>query len=158
MPETRNLELQKKMPTSRVTRSSPRSAARDGSSRRTATDAPQSSQRGGHRKPHRYRPGTVALREIRHFQKSVELLIPAAPFIRTVKEISNFYAPDVSRWTAEALVALQEAAEDFLVGLFEDAMLCTLHAKRVTLSKLKFVIKHYLILLPCASKFGLNIW
>ncbi|KAK6920019.1 Histone H2A/H2B/H3 [Dillenia turbinata] len=136
----RQKKRQKSVPPtpSRVTGSSPASSAQAGRSRRTATDAPPSSQSGGKRKPHRYKPGTVALREIRHFQKSVKLLIPAAPFIRTVKEISNFYAPDISRWTAEALVALQEAAEDFLVGLFSDAMLCTIHAKRVTLMKKDF--------------------
>ncbi|XP_010661900.1 histone H3-like centromeric protein CENH3 isoform X3 [Vitis vinifera] len=100
---------------------------------RTATDASPRSQ--GQRKPFRYRPGTVALREIRRFQKTTHLLIPAAPFIRTVREISYFFAPEISRWTAEALVALQEAAEDYLVHLFEDAMLCAIHAKRVTLMK-----------------------
>ncbi|XP_057980272.1 histone H3-like centromeric protein CENH3 isoform X5 [Malania oleifera] len=87
------------------------------------------------RRHRRYRPGTVSLQEIRRLQKTWNLLIPAAPFIRTVKEISNFYAPEISRWTAEALTALQEAAEDFLVHLFEDSMLCAIHAKRVTLMK-----------------------
>ncbi|KAF8379674.1 hypothetical protein HHK36_029118 [Tetracentron sinense] len=110
--------------------------ASGGRASRSGADAPRSSAaRQQQRKPHRYRPGTVALREIRHFQKTWKLLIPAAPFIRTVKEYSNFYAPHVTRWTAEALVALQEAAEDYLVHLFEDAMLCAIHAKRVTLSK-----------------------
>ncbi|CDP08700.1 unnamed protein product [Coffea canephora] len=92
-------------------------------------------QAGRQKKKYRHRPGTVALREIRHFQRTWKLLIPAAPFIRLVKEISNFYTLDVTRWTAEALVALQEAAEDYLVQLFEDAMLCAIHAKRVTLMK-----------------------
>ncbi|CAK9165794.1 unnamed protein product [Ilex paraguariensis] len=77
--------------------------------------------------------GTGGLREIRHFQKTWKLLIPAAPFIRTVREISNYFAPGKTSWTAEALVALQEAAEDYLVHFFEDAMLCAIHAKRVTL-------------------------
>jgi histone H3 len=90
------------------------------------------------RKKHRYRPGTVALREIRQYQKNWKLLIPAAPFIRTTKEISNFYAPNISRWTGEALVALQEAAEDYIVALFADSMLCAIHAKRVTLMKKDF--------------------
>ncbi|KAH7862548.1 hypothetical protein Vadar_006319 [Vaccinium darrowii] len=87
------------------------------------------------RKPFRHRPGTVALREIRHFQKTWKLLIPAAPLIRTVREISNSFAPQITRWEAEALLAIQEAAEDYLVHLFEDANLCAIHAKRVTLSK-----------------------
>ncbi|KAL3741383.1 hypothetical protein ACJRO7_016940 [Eucalyptus globulus] len=89
-------------------------------------------------KKRRFRPGTVALREIRQFQKSWRLLIPRAPFIRTVKEISNALAPDITRWTVEALYAIQEAAEDFLVHLFEDAMLCAIHAKRVTLMRKDF--------------------
>uniref|UniRef100_A0A5B6YN66 Histone H3-like centromeric protein CENH3 n=1 Tax=Davidia involucrata TaxID=16924 RepID=A0A5B6YN66_DAVIN len=106
------------------------------STRKSARNAPPSpGGRPRQRKPYRHRPGMVALREIRQFQKTWKLLIPAAPFIRTVREISNFFAPQVSRWTPEALVALQEAAEDYLVHLFEDAMLCAIHAKRVTLMK-----------------------
>uniref|UniRef100_A0A1D1ZF82 Histone H3-like centromeric protein HTR12 n=1 Tax=Anthurium amnicola TaxID=1678845 RepID=A0A1D1ZF82_9ARAE len=85
------------------------------------------------RKPHRFRPGTVALQEIRRYQKSWSLLIPKAPFVRIVKEITNYCSNEVTRWTPEAIVSIQEAAEDFLVHLFEDANLCAIHAKRVTL-------------------------
>ncbi|KAI3966225.1 hypothetical protein MKX01_036575 [Papaver californicum] len=85
------------------------------------------------RRPYRHKPGTKALREIRKFQKSTDLLLPAAPFIRIVKEITNNFSKEVSRWQAEALQALQEAAEAFLVNLFEDAQLCVIHARRVTL-------------------------
>nr|QEL13114.1 CENH3.1 [Cicerbita alpina] len=116
-----------------------------GASTSTSTSTPRKSLRkdpGGSgtgerrkQKPHRFKPGTQALREIRRLQKTVNLLIPAAPFIRTVKEISNYIAPEVTRWQAEALQALQEAAEDYLVQLFEDSMLCSIHAKRVTLMK-----------------------
>ncbi|THF98250.1 hypothetical protein TEA_018349 [Camellia sinensis var. sinensis] len=102
---------------------------------RRMRNAPSSSREEPRQaKRHRYKPGTVALREIRFYQKTCKLIIPAAPFIRTVREISNFFAPQIIRWTAEALVAIQEAAEDYLVHLFEDAMLCAIHAKRVTLS------------------------
>ncbi|KAH9731639.1 histone H3-like centromeric protein HTR12 [Citrus sinensis] len=91
------------------------------------------------RKRQRLRPGTKALREIRRFQKSVDLLIPRMSFIREVRTITYRVAPpDVNRWTPEALIALQEAAEDFLVNLFGDAMLCAIHAKRVTLMKKDF--------------------
>ena len=83
------------------------------------------------KKPHRYRPGTVALREIRRYQKSVELLIPKLPFQRLVREIAQDFKPDL-RFQASALLALQEAAEAYLTGLFEDGMLATIHAKRVT--------------------------
>ncbi|KAG6592914.1 histone H3-like centromeric protein HTR12 [Cucurbita pepo subsp. pepo] len=89
-------------------------------------------------KKRRFRPGTVALREIRQLQKSWNLLIPASNFIRAVKEVSYQLAPQVTRWQAEALIALQEAAEDFLVHLFEDTMLCAIHAKRVTIMKKDF--------------------
>ncbi|XP_020113818.1 histone H3-like isoform X2 [Ananas comosus] len=95
--------------------------------------SPGQQQQQKQRQRHRFRPGTVALREIRKLQKSVKLLIPFAPFVRIVKEISNFYSKDVSRWAAEALLALQEAAESHLQELFADANLCAIHAKRVTL-------------------------
>ncbi|XP_040244404.1 histone H3-like centromeric protein CENH3 isoform X2 [Aegilops tauschii subsp. strangulata] len=84
------------------------------------------------RKPHRFRPGTVALREIRRYQKSVDFLIPFAPFVRLIKEVTDFFCPEISRWTPQALVAIQEAAEYHLVDVFERANHCAIHAKRVT--------------------------
>ena len=87
--------------------------------------------KGGVKKPHRFRPGTVALREIRRYQKSTELLIRRAPFQRIVREIAQDFKSDL-RYQASAVMALQEAAEAFLVGLFEDSNLCAIHAKRVT--------------------------
>ena len=81
----------------------------------------------------RYKPGTLALKEIRKFQKSTELLIRKAPFCRLVREISNEVSPEPFRYTAESLLAIQEATEDFLVHLFEDCNLCAIHAKRVTI-------------------------
>ena len=86
------------------------------------------------RKERRNRPGTVALREIRKYQKSTDLLLPRAPFQRVVREITGDYDPDL-RFAAQALIALQEAAEAYLVGLFEDTQLCAIHAKRVTVQK-----------------------
>jgi histone H3 len=88
------------------------------------------------KKPHRFRPGTVALREIRKYQKNTDLLIKRLPFQRLVREISRDYgsqAHNGMRWQSTALAALQEAAEAYLVGLFEDANLCAIHAKRVTI-------------------------
>ncbi|KAI3747366.1 hypothetical protein L6452_09820 [Arctium lappa] len=110
-------------------------SSRSTPSRTSPKKNPRSSGAGDGQRRHRYRPGTQALREIRRLQKTVNLLIPAAPFIRTVKEISNYIAPEITRWQAEALQALQEAAEDYLIQLFEDSMLCAIHAKRVTLMK-----------------------
>ncbi|KAH1085611.1 hypothetical protein AAZX31_07G055600 [Glycine max] len=103
--------------------------------RRAQQVEPQQEPEAQGRKKRRNRSGTVALREIRHFQRSCELLIPAAPFIRCVKQITNQFSTEVSRWTPEAVVALQEAAEEYLVHLFEDGMLCAIHARRITLMK-----------------------
>ena len=87
---------------------------------------------GGVKKPHRYRPGTVALREIRRYQKSTELLIRKLPFQRLVREIVQDIKTDL-RFQSSAIMALQEASEAYLVGLFEDTNLCAIHAKRVTI-------------------------
>ncbi|KAJ3069877.1 histone H3.2, partial [Podochytrium sp. JEL0797] len=87
---------------------------------------------GGVKKPHRYRPGTVALREIRRYQKSTELLIRKLPFQRLVREIAQDFKTDL-RFQSSAIGALQEASEAYLVGLFEDTNLAAIHAKRVTI-------------------------
>ena len=77
----------------------------------------------GIKKPHRYRPGTVALREIRKFQKSTDLLIRKLPFQKVVREIAGEFKSDLRFQSSEA----------YLVGLFEDTNLCAIHAKRVTI-------------------------
>lgn len=87
---------------------------------------------GGIKRPHRYRPGTVALREIRKYQKSTELLLRKLPFQRLVREIAQDYKCDL-RFQTTALMALQEAAEAYLIGLMEDTNLCAIHCKRVTI-------------------------
>jgi histone H3 len=84
------------------------------------------------KKPHRFRPGTVALREIRKFQKSTALLLRKLPFQRLVREIAQDYKSDL-RFQSQAVYALQEATEAYMVGLFEDTNLCAIHAKRVTI-------------------------
>ena len=81
---------------------------------------------GGVKKPHRYRPGTVALREIRKYQKSTELLVRKLPFQRLVREIAQDFKTDL-RFQSTAILALQEAAEAYLVGLFEDTNTCAIH-------------------------------
>ena len=86
----------------------------------------------GVKKPHRFRPGTVALREIRRFQKCTDLLIRRLPFQRLVREIAQEFKADL-RFQTSAVMAIQEAAEAYLVGLFEDTNLCAIHAKRVTI-------------------------
>ena len=89
-------------------------------------------QTGGLKRPMRYRPGTVALREIRRYQRSTELLIRKLPFSRLVREIAQDFKTEL-RFEPQAVGALQEAAKAYLVGLFEDTNLCAIHAKRVTI-------------------------
>jgi histone H3 len=86
----------------------------------------------GKRRAHRYRPGTVALREIRRFQQSSTLLIRKLPFQRLVREVAHEFMADL-RFQSSAVLALQEAAEAYIVGLFEDTNLCAIHARRVTI-------------------------
>ena len=87
----------------------------------------------GQPKPRRYRPGTVALREIRRYQKSTELLLRKLPFQRLVKELAQDLGKKTIRFQSGAIMALQEASEAYLVGLLEDANLCAVHAKWVTI-------------------------
>ena len=83
-------------------------------------------------KTFKYRPGTAALKEIRHYQKRTALLIRKLPFQRLVREIAQDFKTDL-RFQGSAMTALQEAAEAYLVGLFEDTNLCAIHARRVTI-------------------------
>ena len=87
---------------------------------------------GGIKKPHRYHPGTVALREIHRYQKSTDLLLRKLPFQRFVREVTQDVHGGM-RYQATALAASQEASEAFLVGLMEDSNLCAIHARRVTI-------------------------
>jgi histone H3 len=87
---------------------------------------------GGAKKRHRWRPGTAALREIRRYQKNTELLLRKLPFQRLVREVAQDFKMDL-RFQSHAIAALQEASEAYLVALFEDANLCAIHSKRVTI-------------------------
>ena len=97
---------------------------------------------GGIKKPHRYRAGMLAFREIRRYQRSTENLIKRTPFQKLIREISQEYricpdglgTPSVQVcFQSTAIAALQEAAENFIVGLFEDVNLLAIHARRVTI-------------------------
>jgi histone H3 len=88
--------------------------------------------KGNTRKPYRYRPGTVALRDIRKYQNSTHKLLRKRPFQRLIREIAERVKSDL-KFQASALLAIQEASEYYLVGLFEDTNLCAIHAKRVTI-------------------------
>ncbi|KAK2180588.1 hypothetical protein NP493_437g05009 [Ridgeia piscesae] len=88
-------------------------------------------QTGGIKRPSRYRPGALALKEIRKYQRSDSLLIKKLPFQRLVKELVQAVTMDL-KMQGLAIMALQEACEAYLVGVFGDANLCAIHAKRVT--------------------------
>lgn len=87
---------------------------------------------GGFKKPHRFKPGTVALREIRKYQKGSDLLLKKLPFQRLIREVAQEYKSDI-RFQADALRALQEAAEAYIVDIFGDVNLCAIHAQRTTI-------------------------
>ena len=88
-------------------------------------------------RPRQQRRASRVFAEIKHYQRTVELLICKAPFSRTCKEILHSYKKD-ARMEAVALEAIQEAAEAYLVTLFEDTNLCAIHAKRVTIMQKDF--------------------
>ena len=88
-------------------------------------------------KPHRYRVGTAALKDIRHFQGSTALLIRKLPFQRVVREIAQDYKTDL-RFQSVAVLCLQEATEAYLVKLFDDANLCAIHARQLLLCRETF--------------------
>ena len=97
-----------------------------------ATKAARRNKPTGVKRPHRYRPGTVALREIRRFQKSSDLLVRKLPFQRLVREIAMDFKTDL-RFRKSGMLALQEASDSYVVGLLEDTNLLAIHAKRVTI-------------------------
>jgi histone H3/H4 len=108
-------------------------SARKSASPRKVSKSPAPPKRSPSAAKRRYRPGEKALREIRFYQRNTDLLIRKLPFARLVREVQTYFFRKEYRWSAQAMLALQEAAEAHLVGLFEDANLCSIHAKRVTL-------------------------
>mmetsp|Transcript_29838 Transcript_29838/g.70007 ORF Transcript_29838/g.70007 Transcript_29838/m.70007 type:complete len:150 (+) Transcript_29838:248-697(+) len=126
------------------TRTSPSSAARSivGDARRRSEESAASAGRSPQPQPRakppprrrrRMRPGEKALKEIRAYQNSTDLLIRRLPFARLVREIQSNMTRQPYRWQGTAILALQEAAEAHLIGLFEDCNLCAIHGKRVTI-------------------------
>ncbi|XP_046844450.1 histone H3.3-like [Xenia sp. Carnegie-2017] len=108
---------------------------KDYTPKRTITEEENKSAGVRRQRRRRYRPGTRALMEIRHYQKTTDLLLRKMPFVRVVREIAMKWSSNhvELRWQLPALECIQEAAEAFLVRLFEDANLCALHAKRITI-------------------------
>ena len=103
-----------------------------GDGRRMACKTPRK-PKGSVRKPRRFRPGTVALRQIRRYQKSTELLIRKLPFQRLVREVVRTMFSQEYRFQSTALLALQEAAEAYLVRMFEGVNDIAIHGRRVTI-------------------------
>lgn len=85
----------------------------------------------GLKKAFRWKPGTVALRQVKRLQKSTELLVARAPFSRLVREIAESHKAGL-RFQSSAVAAIQEATEAFVISLLSDANLTALHANRVT--------------------------
>ncbi|GAA5901710.1 hypothetical protein JCM8208_003564 [Rhodotorula glutinis] len=126
--------IPRKTPAAKVAARQPLGGARKGKAADEAEPEGAGSPRP--RKARRYKPGALALKEIRQFQKSTGLLLSKLPFARVVREIAIDFVEDhtvAMRWQSSALLALQEATEAYLVHLFEHANLCAIHAKRVTL-------------------------
>ncbi len=92
------------------------------------------------RKPHRWRPGTVALRKIQKFQKNTDLLIRKAPFQHLVREIALKLGKSNLQMQSTAVLALQEAVEYFMVDVFSDTHLCVMHGKHVTIMKKDMIL------------------
>jgi histone H3 len=86
----------------------------------------------GMKKARRWHPGTVALREIRKFQKGTNLLIQKAPFQRLVREVATSHKQDL-RFQSSAILAIQEATESFVISVLADTNLCAIHTRRVTI-------------------------
>ena len=98
----------------------------------TGKSRPRVNKKKKLKKPRRYRPGTVALREIRKYQRSTELLIRKLPFQRLLREIVFEMKKKDYRFQSTAILAMQEAAEAFLVRMFEQCNDICIHGKRVT--------------------------
>ncbi|TEY54961.1 hypothetical protein BOTCAL_0234g00160 [Botryotinia calthae] len=106
---------------------------------KTRSQAKKSRVHNAKKRKWRFKPGTVALREIRQYQMTTELCIPKLPFRRLVKEIMHSHCPGF-RIQSSALAALQEAAESTIVTEFEMTNLCAIHAKRVTIQAKDMVL------------------
>lgn len=87
----------------------------------------------------RQRPGSLALREIRKYQKGTDLVIRKLPFQRLIREQADIWFPGC-RFSTSSLSALQECTESYLTGLMEDSQLCTVHARRQTLFQKDMVL------------------
>ncbi|KAK3340509.1 histone H3-like centromeric protein cse-4 [Neurospora tetraspora] len=133
-PKTKGVGKQKGVP-KKAAAAAPKAKATPPGRRKSRASSVQPGDPVPQGKKRRYRPGTLALKEIRNYQRTTDLLVAKLPFARLVREIAMQFRPmdEEMRWQSQAILALQEAAEAFLVHLFEDTNLCAIHAKRVTI-------------------------
>ena len=94
------------------------------------------------KKTRKYQPDTVALWEIWWFQKSTKVLIRKLPFSQLVHEIALSVGKTDLCFQGSAIICLQEAAEAYVVSLMEDANLCAIHAKQVTIMPKDIQLAH----------------
>ena len=111
----------------------------------------QGGGQGARPKPHQ-NYAMMALREIRRFQRSVDLLIPLLPFQQLVHEIAQDYRMDL-RFQSSTILALQEAAEAWLVSLFESTNLCCIHRGCITIAPKDFYLVRHIHHIA-----GINLW
>ena len=104
------------------------------------------------KRKYKFKPGTCALREIRKYQKSTDPILPRAPFSRVVREMIDQYANHATRVQSVALDALRDATEDIATSLFQDGVLCHVHAKRVTLKPVELSLAIRLCQDECLRK------
>ena len=115
--------------TANVTKKSKPKPKKSGSKKAKMSEGCGSS---GVKKPHKFLPGTVAVRDIRRYQKGTELLLRKLPFQRLVREIA-LAGKEGLRFQVSAVLAMQEATEAHMVNLFADTCLCAIHGGRVTI-------------------------
>jgi len=115
---------------SRTKETAAKSVSKGAAAKKSAKVSKSASGNAGKR-THRFRPGTVALREIHRYQRGTELLLRKAPFQRLVREISA-QGKDGLRFQSAAVLAIQEATEAYLISLLADTNLCAIHTRRVT--------------------------
>ena len=101
-------------------------------SAKVAKKASSGAAKSGVKRAHRFRPGTVALREIRRYQRGTELLLKKAPFQRLVREVASALKEGL-RFQSSAVAAIQEATESYVISLLADTNLCAIHTRRVTI-------------------------
>lgn len=91
----------------------------------------KTSKSRGEKKTRHFKPGTVALREVKRYQKTSGFLIASLPFERLVREVAQDFKADL-RFSRSAVALIQLITEHYLVGILEESVLVAISAKRVS--------------------------